>query len=88
MNEQISIILPVYNGERYIADAIKSVISQTYRNWELIIVDDGSTDNTAVICKDYISQDSRIYYFYQENAGVSAARNNALKLIRGGTSHS
>jgi len=62
MNENIlvSIIIPVYNGEKYISDTIQSVIDQTYKNWELIIVDDGSTDNTAEIVKQF--NDSRISY--------------------------
>ena len=62
MNENIlvSIIIPVYNGEKYISDTIQSVIDQTYKNWELIIVDDGFTDNTAEIVKQF--NDSRISY--------------------------
>jgi len=82
MNEPlVSIIMPVYNGEKYIKEAIDSVINQTYKNWELIIVNDGSKDNTEEIIKSY--NDKRIKYFYQENKGVSAARNKALEVAKG-----
>jgi len=82
MNEPlVSIIMPVYNGEKYIKEAIDSVINQTYKNWELIIVNDGSKDNTEKIIKSYY--DKRIKYFCQENRGVSAARNKALELAKG-----
>ena len=77
----VSIIMPVYNGEKYIKEAIDSVINQTYKNWELIIVNDGSKDNTERIVKSY--DDKRIKYFYQENKGVSAARNRALEVAKG-----
>lgn len=83
MNENIliSIIIPVYNGEKYIADTIKSVIDQTYKNWELIIVDDGSTDNTADIVKQF--NDSRISYIKKNNTGVSDTRNVGANLAKG-----
>lgn len=77
----VSIIMPVYNGEKYIKEAIESIINQTYSNWELLIVDDGSTDNTASIIKEF--NDSRIKYMYQKNQGPSAARNKGLDLAEG-----
>lgn len=83
MNENIlvSIIIPVYNGEKYISDTIQSVIDQTYKNWELIIVDDGSTDNTADIVKQF--NDSRISYIKKNNTGVSDTRNVGANLAKG-----
>lgn len=68
--------MPAYNAQAYIAEAIDSVVAQSYRNWELLIVNDGSTDATERIALSY--SDSRIRYFRQQNAGVSAARNRAL----------
>lgn len=78
----VSIIMPVYNGERYISEAIESVLSQTYQNLELIIVNDGSTDNSKTAIESYL-QDPRIRYFEQPNAGVAAARNTAIKKSQG-----
>lgn len=77
-----SIILPVYNAEKYVANAINSVINQDYKNWELIIVDDGSNDNSCKIIKKFLN-DNRINYIYEKNSGVSAARNNALRHAKG-----
>ena len=77
----VTIIMPVYNGEKYIQEAINSIINQTYSNWELVIVDDGSTDNTASIIKKF--DDSRIKYVYQKNQGPSAARNKGIGLAEG-----
>jgi len=75
--------MPAYNAEKYIAESIESVIAQTYTNWELIIVDDGSTDNTRNIISDYVSHDTRIKYVCQENKKQGAARNNGLRLSKG-----
>lgn len=75
----ISIIMPAYNAGNYIEASIKSVLNQTYKNWELLIIDDGSTDNTGIICKKYIDQDQRIKYIYQENAKQATARNNGIQ---------
>ena len=77
----ISVIMPVYNGTLYINEAIHSVLEQTYQNWELLIINDGSTDNS----KDKINafQDPRIQYFEQANKGVSSARNVGLKNMQG-----
>ncbi|MEM3434402.1 MAG: glycosyltransferase family 2 protein [Candidatus Methanomethyliaceae archaeon] len=81
---KVSVIMPVYNSERYLRQAIESVLSQTYQDFELIIVDDGSTDNSQAIIKEYAGKDKRIYYaFHEENRGVSAARNTALSLAQG-----
>jgi teichuronic acid biosynthesis glycosyltransferase TuaG len=74
----VSIIMPAYNASRFIAESIDSVLAQTYIHWELVIVDDGSTDNTAEIIKSYCHQDSRVRYLYQENARQSRARNNGI----------
>lgn len=77
----ISILMPAYNAAKYIEDAIKSVITQGYKNWELIIIDDGSTDESAALVSSI--SDQRIKYFYQKNQGVSAARNKALEIMQG-----
>lgn len=73
-----SVIMPAYNGERFIEDAIESVISQTYRNWELVIVNDGSTDNTLSVLSQY-ADNPKIKVITQPNGGVSAARNTAMQ---------
>ncbi|PCJ89757.1 MAG: hypothetical protein COA57_00970 [Flavobacteriales bacterium] len=83
MNPLVSIIIPAYNAEKYIAETIQSVINQTYTNWELIIVNDGSTDNTEKIAQAYVEKDQRIKYIYQENAGVSVARNKGVENSQG-----
>ncbi|MFL2081626.1 glycosyltransferase family 2 protein [Latilactobacillus sakei] len=74
-----SIIIPVYNAEKYIVRAVNSVLKQTYKNFELILVDDGSIDASGKYSKDYISKYDNIRYFYQENAGASAARNKGIE---------
>ncbi len=83
MSALVSIIIPVYNLENYIANCLDSILNQTYKNLEIICVDDGSKDGSAEIIRSYAENDSRIVYIYQENAGVSAARNNALDNIHG-----
>jgi glycosyltransferase involved in cell wall biosynthesis len=70
----ISVILPVYNGEKYLTVAIDSVCQQSYVQWELLIIDDGSTDASADICDEYSKKDSRITVFHQANGGVNSAR--------------
>lgn len=77
----ISIIIPTYNRAERLKDAIESVRTQTYVNWELIIVDDGSTDNTEGVVRSF--DDRRIYYIKQDNRGVSAARNTGISKARG-----
>lgn len=77
----ISIIMPVYNNERFITEAIESVLKQTYSNWELIIVDDGSTDGTRDVIMKYVSH--KVHYIYQANQGPSVARNKGLDLAKG-----
>lgn len=79
----ISIVMPVYNSEKYISQAIDSVCNQSYGNWELLIVNDGSTDQTPKIINDYAKKDSRIKVFHRKNEGVSMARNFALGQICG-----
>ena len=80
---QLSIIIPVYNVERYVADCIESLLRQTFVDWEAIIVDDGSTDKSGDICDSYAKKDARIKVFHQKNKGVSAARNFGLSLAKG-----
>ncbi len=81
MSEKVSIILPVHNGEAYLHEAIDSVLTQTHLNWELITVDDGSSDETPTILGSYT--DERIRVIRQENRGVSAARNRGLQEMKG-----
>jgi len=80
----LSVIMPAYNSARYISDAIESVKNQTFQNWELIVIDDGSSDGTAQIVKSFSSGDERIVLYESgERLGVSAARNKAVSLARG-----
>ena len=85
MNQNlVSIITPSYNSERFISDTINSVIGQTYDNWELIIVDDASYDQTPKIIKRFLSKESRIKaIFLKENIGPSEARNQAIRIAKG-----
>lgn len=83
MNDLISIIVPVYNSSQYIYDCIESVLRQTYQNFELILVDDGSQDSSKTICKKMSDKDIRIHFITQSHKGVSAARNRALKNAKG-----
>ena len=84
MNQNlISIITPVYNGEKFITETIYSVQRQSYPNWEMIIVDDGSKDGSAQIIQSFSDQDKRIKFIQQVNAGSAAARNNALRHAEG-----
>jgi glycosyltransferase involved in cell wall biosynthesis len=78
-----SIIIPTYNRENFLSKAINSVLNQTFEDWELIIVDDGSTDNTRILIADYIKLDQRIKYKYQDNQERSAARNQGIELAIG-----
>lgn len=79
----ISIIMPVYNSGLYLREMIDSILAQSYRNWELVLVDDGSKDNSGEICEQYASTDNRIRVIHQQNAGVGEARNTGLRLIQG-----
>ena len=79
----VSIITPCYNGERFIAETIESVLGQTYANWEMIVVDDGSRDNTAQVAAGYAARDGRIQVVRQPNGGTASARNNAMRRAKG-----
>ncbi|TMO22086.1 glycosyltransferase family 2 protein [Pseudoalteromonas sp. S4741] len=80
----VSVIMPAYNAEKYIAQSIDSVVKQSYQNWELLITDDRSNDNTQQIVKQYSNQDSRIKLFVnEENGGAGVARNNSIKQAKG-----
>ena len=80
---QISVVVPVYNSERYLAQCIESILSQTYRKLELILVNDGSTDKSGTICEEYSKKDDRIKVIHTPNSGVSAARNIGIHLANG-----
>ena len=79
----ISIIVPVYNRENKVGSCIASILNQTYTDLELILVDDGSTDNSVAVCEEYAKQDKRIRIIQKENGGVSSARNCGIKEARG-----
>ena len=81
VDKVVSIVIPCYNGAHYIQDTLASILSQDYSNFEILLIDDGSTDNSASIVKGII--DKRITYIHQKNTGVSNARNNGLKLAKG-----
>ena len=80
----VSIITPTYNCGRYIGRTIDSVLAQTYENWEMIIIDDRSTDDTRAVVNEYVAKDRRIKYFLlDENSGAAAARTKAMELADG-----
>lgn len=74
----ISVVAPVYNTSKYLRQCIESVINQSYENWELILVDDGATDESPLICDEYAKKESRIKVIHQRNQGLSVARNNGI----------
>lgn len=80
---KISVIVPVYNAEEYLERCIHSVIDQTYENWELLLVDDGSIDQSGIMCDRYGEKDTRIRVIHQKNAGVSVARNKGIQSATG-----
>lgn len=80
---KISIIIPFYNAEKYLSQCMESILVQTISSYEVIFVDDGSTDNGLLICEQYASQDGRIVVIHQENQGVSAARNRGIAAAAG-----
>ena len=83
MKKILTVLIPVYNTEKYIKRCLDSILNQTYGNFELIIVDDGSNDETLHVAETYAGRDARIKVFSQVNQGVSAARNKGLDEIRG-----
>ena len=84
MNELVSIITPCFNSEKYLDECIISVINQTYQNWEMLIVDDNSSDNSSILIKSYSKQDDRIKpLFLKDNLGPAMARNTAISISKG-----
>ena len=83
MTEKITVIVPVYNVENYLNKCLDSLINQTYKNLEIIVINDGSTDNSGEICQEYAQKDNRITYVEQENGGLSDARNAGLERMTG-----
>ncbi|WP_051656611.1 glycosyltransferase [Butyrivibrio sp. AE3004] len=83
MNELISVIVPIYNVENYIEKCLKSIVDQTYRNLEIILIDDESPDKCGIICDEYAKKDNRIKVIHKTNGGLSSARNAALDMITG-----
>lgn len=80
---KISVIVPVYNAEKCLRRALDSICNQTYKNLEIILVDDGSKDGSGIICDEYKEKDNRIVLVHQENSGVSVTRNKALSMVTG-----
>ncbi|MBE6947774.1 MAG: glycosyltransferase [Ruminococcaceae bacterium] len=83
MGELVSVVVPVYNAERFLKPCIESILSQTYKNIELVLVDDGSTDTSADICKEFAKADSRVCYLQSPHGGVSIARNTGIQKATG-----
>lgn len=80
---EISVIVPVYKAEQYLDRCVKSILEQTYQNFELILVDDGSPDNSPSLCDEWAKNDNHIYVIHKENGGASSARNAGLKIAKG-----
>ena len=79
----ISVIVPVYNVEKYIAACVDSILAQTYTNLEILLVDDGSTDSSGALCDEYARRDVRVRVIHQENGGLSDARNTGMQSAQG-----
>ena len=82
-NKLVSIIVPVYNVEKYLPTCVDSLINQTYKNVEIILVDDGSTDQSGNICDTYLEKDNRIVVLHKKNGGLSDARNFGIEHAKG-----
>ena len=82
-NPQISVIVPVYNAEKYLRRCVDSILAQTFTNFELLLIDDGSKDKSGEICDEYARKDNRVKVFHKENGGVSSARNVGLDNAQG-----
>ena len=82
-NSLISVIIPVYKVEKYLSKCVESIINQTYKNLEIILVNDGSPDNCGEICDEYAKKDSRIKVIHKENGGLSDARNAGIEIASG-----
>ena len=82
-NYAVSIVVPVYNAEKYLPKCIDSILNQTFKNFELILVNDGSKDNSLIICEDYKVSDRRIKVINKKNEGVSIARNIGINSAKG-----
>ena len=78
--EKVSVIIPIYNVEKYLSECLDSVVNQTYKNLEIILINDGSKNGSANICKEYAEKDSRIIFVDQENIGVSKSRNKGIDM--------
>lgn len=83
MTDLISIIVPIYNSEKYLRQCIESILKQSYKNIEVLLINDGSPDSAADICKEYIEKDSRCHYYEKENGGLSDARNYGIERATG-----
>ena len=83
MTELISVIVPIYNIEEYLRTCLNSLLNQTYQNFEVLMINDGSPDNSASICQEYAARDSRFRYFEKENGGASSARNMGIEYSEG-----
>ena len=84
MNPIVSVIVPVYKAEKYLRKCVDSILTQTFRDFEVILVDDGSPDRSGAICDEYARKDPRVRVFHKENGGVSSARNKGIDEARGG----
>lgn len=80
---RLSVVVPVYNTEKYLHRCVNSILAQTFTDFELLLIDDGSKDSSGVICDDYVAKDSRVRVFHKENGGVSSARNFGLDNAKG-----
>ena len=80
---ELSIVVPVYNAQAFLHDCVQSILSQDYVDFELLLVDDGSTDGSAGICDSYVKKDRRVRVFHKPNGGVSSARNYGLDKVNG-----
>ena len=83
MNDLISVVIPIYNMEKYLKKCVDSVLNQTYVNMEILLIDDGSTDNSPKICDEYLNTDKRIQVFHKSNGGLSDAKNFGIKKSKG-----
>ena len=80
---KLSVIVPVYNTEKYLRECIDSILAQTFTDFELILVDDGSTDGSGIICDEYADKDPRVQVIHQQNGGATVARRSGVRIARG-----